>query len=520
MALCITALGGSLAQAAPGDIGGGGGAGIGGMPGGGFGGGMGMGGMGMGGGLGMGGGIPLGNNAAPGDLANWGVSAGATHSDNLGRTLDDRLSGTIAQVGLQLGLTDIRPRLDTALATNLAYWDFLNGSYKSRVVGGANGGLSLNLIPERFIWTATDNFGQVAADPTAPVTPGNTQNVNVFSTGPYIELPLWGRINSLALQGLYTKGNFGTSQEDSQQYLGSVGFLHRLSAKTTVSLTASDSRTTYDDTVAGASFDVRAAALGFSGGGARTTLTASAGYTQLLYLGETHGGLQARLDLTRLIGARSQFSLELGTQYSDATAEFAQQQNFQGVQAGPVVPSVPVSRGTAPIYSGAGPLIPGGSAFIPGGTSTTGAVPGVPGGIATTTISTDPFKLDYANTTWSILGPRTTLSLGLNVEKEVHQSQMDLNRTYGTLNVTVTRRLTPLLSISANGSYTRQRFSALDAQLNSWNLGAGVDWLLNRVLTLQATFNRQDGSGTGADSQYTEDRVYIGISYSDGRHAR
>lgn len=469
--------------------------------------------MGMGGGLGMGGGVPMGGNAAPGDLANWALTAGATHSDNIGRTLDDRLSGTIAQVGLQLGVTDIRPRLDTVLATNLSYWDFLNGGYKSQVVGGANGGLTFNLIPERFIWTATDNFGQVTADPTAPVTPGNTQNVNVFSTGPYIELPLWGRINSLALQGLYTKGNFGTSQEDSQQYLGSVGFLHHLSAKTTVSLTASDSRTTYDDTLAGASFDVRGAALGFSGGGARTTLAASAGYTQLVYLGETHGGLQARLDLTRLIGARSQFSLEVGTQYSDATAEFAQQQNFQGVQAGPVIPSSPVSGGTAPIYSGSGPL-------IPGGTSPAGQVPGVPGGIGTTAISTDPFKSDYANTTWSILGVRTTLSLGLNVEKEIHQSQTNLNRTYGTLNVTVTRRVTPLLSINANGSYTRQRFDVLDAEVNAWNLGVGVDWVLSRVLTLQATFNRQDGSGTGADTQYTEDRVYIGISYSDGRRAR
>jgi len=219
------------------------------------------------------------------------------------------------------------------------------------------------------------------------------------------------------------------------------------------------------------------------------------------------------LGLTRLIGARSQFSLEVGTQYSDATAQFAQQQNFQGVQAGPVVPSAPVSRGTAPIYSGAGPL-------IPGGTSPAGEVPGVPGGVATTTISTDPFKSDYANTTWSILGARTTVSLGLNVEKEVHQSQTDLNRTYGTLNVTVTRRVTPVLSISANGSYTRQRFELLDAEVNAWNLGVGVDWLLSRVLTLQATFNRQDGSGTGADTQYTEDRVYIGISYSDGRRAR
>lgn len=470
------------------------------MPGGGFGAGMGMGGMGMGGGLGTGGGIPLGGNAAiPGDVANWALTAGMTHSDNIGLAIDDRISDTIAQVGLQLGLSDTRPRLDAVLATNLNYWDFLSGSYKSQLVGGASGGLTFNLIPERFIWTTTDNFGQVAADPTAPVTPGNMQNVNVFTTGPYIELPLGSQINSLALQGLYTKANYGTSLEDSQQYLGSVGILHKLSTRVTVSFTASDLRTSYDESLAGSSFDVRTAVFGFNGGGVRTTLFASGGYTQLLYLGQTHDGLTGRLGLTRLIGSRSQLSLEVGTQYSDAASQFAQQQNFQGVQSGPV----------------AG----GGAALAGGGSPTQVGVPGVPGGVSTTTISTDPFKSEYANTTWDLLGARTSLSLGLNLQKEVHQTQTDLNRRLGTLVVTVSRRLSPLLTVNANAAYTRSRFDTTDVNLNTLTLGAGLDWTVSRVLSLQARFNRQNGSGTGAQRQYTEDRVYIGISYSDGRRA-
>lgn len=500
MVLVAGSLTAPVALAAPGDFGAGGAA-----PGG-IGGGVGSGvGGGLGGGLGgLGGlGTPLargGNgDGAPADITNWALTAGATRSDNIGRTTDDRISDTIAQVGLQLGLTDTRPRLQTELAANLSYWEFIDHTYGSQLVGGANAGAILAIVPERFIWSAHDNWGQVGVDPTAVVTPGNTQNINLFSTGPSIELPLGGNVNSLALQGLYSKANFGTTNQDYHQYLGSVSLQHKLWLMSVASLSATDTRTYYDSSLAGTGFEVRSATVGFDAVGVRTTLSTTAGYTQLRYLGRSSDGLLAQVGLTRLIGSRSKLSLEVGTDYSDTAAQFAQGQDFQGVGG------VPVGSGGALI---GGPLIPG------------GGLTGAPGGVSDAALSSDPFKSDYATATWDLNGTRSTIGFNFTFRKETHQTQTDFNRRYGTAGVTVTRRLTPLLTVSANGVYTRQHFASTDIDLNGWSLGAAVDCTLTRTLTVQGRFDRQDGSGSGPERNYTENRFYIGISYSDGRRAR
>ena len=446
-------------------------------------------------------------DGTPTDALSWALTAGVTHSDNIGRTTDDRTSDSIAQLGLQLGLMDLRPRLVTQLQTNLSYWEFLHSSFKSQLVGGANGGLQLSILPERFTWTLHDNFGQVAVDPTAVVTPGNMQNVNLFTTGPNITLPLGGSVNTLALQGLYSKSNYGTTNQDNHQYLGSLALQHKLSARTTVSLTGTDTHTVYENSVVGGGFDVREASLGIDAVGIRTSLSGSAGYTQLKYLGQTHDGLLARLGLTRLIGSRSQLALELGTEYSDSASDFAQGQEFQGVQG---------TGGTA----GGAAVIPGGALIPGGGPLLVGGAAGVPGGVSLATVSTDPYKSDYASAIWNLIGSRNQLSVDFTLRKESHQQQTDLNRRLGTATVTLSRRLSPLLIVNANGTYTRQRFEQVDIDVNSWSLGAGVDWTMTRTIALQARFDRQDGSGTGPQRNYTEDRIYVGISYSDGRRAR
>jgi hypothetical protein len=458
------------------------------------------------GGLGGGMGAPLmraNPDGTPADVLSWALNAGVTHSDNIGRTVDDRTSDSIAQVGLQLGVTDARPRLNTQLQVNLSYWDFVNHTFGSQLVGGANGGVLLTLLPERFTWIVHDNFGQIAADPTAVVTPGNMQNVNLFSTGPNINLPLGGSVNSLELQGLYSKANYGTTDQNNYQYLGSVALQHKLSPKMTVSLTGTDTHTVYEESVSG--FDVREASLGLDAIGVRTSLSGAVGYTQLKYLGESHSGLLARLGLTRLIGSRSQLSLEVGTQYSDSATDFAQGQEFQGVQA--------TGGGGAAAIPG-GVLVAGGGPLLPGGTA------GAPGGVSLTAVSTDPYKSDYASATWNLIAARTELSFDFTLRKETHQQETDFDRRLGIATVTLSRRLSPLLTVSANGTYTRQRFAQLDIDVNSWGLGAGLDWTLTRTIALQARFDRQDGSGTGPERNYTEDRIYVGISYSDGRRAR
>ena len=431
-----------------------------------------------------GGGLPAGRaaDAAGGDVTKWELTAGVTHSDNIALSAIDPISDSILQTGLQLQVADKRPRLDTEISADISYWDFANHTFKSQVVGGADAGLTLAIVPSRFTWSAHDNFGQLAVDPTTVLTPGNTQNVNLFSTGPSIALPLGSDVNTLVLQGLYSKADYGTTLQDNQQHLGSVSLQHKLSERTTVSLNASDTHTVYDDSLVGSSFDVREGSIGFDAVGVRTSLTSAVGYTELRFLGESHDGLLARLGMTRFIGSRSKLSLEIGTEYTDSATQFAEGQQFRGVQT------------------------------VPG-------TPGLQGSVSDAVVSIDPFKSDYAIGAWDLLGTRSTLSFGFTLRSETHEQQTQFDRRLGTATVTFTRRISPLFVLSASSFYTRERFSGVNADLDTWSVGAGLDWTLSRTLAVQARFNRQDGSGTGARN-YTEDRAYIGISYSDGRRIR
>ena len=428
----------------------------------------------------------------------WSMDAGLEHSDNIRRTDDGSASDTIAQAGIAINFNDTRPRLDTQIGADLKYWSYLDNTYKDEVVGGFNGGLTYSFKPERFTWMVHDNFGQVAADPRSTVTAGNRRNVNFLTTGPDVTLPLGGTVNSLVLSGRYSRVNYdsandtsidpnvnGGNGQNNVKYLGSLGLVHRLSDEMSVSLNGSTTRTQYDSDPAliqnAQDYDVREASLGFDAKGIRTTLGASAGYTELRFDNENHSGLLARLSLSRKIGTRSTVMAEVGTQYADTADTFAQGQVFRGVDSN-------TSDATA---------------------------------------SNDPFKSDYLNLSWVLIGARSTMTLALYTRKETHEHETDLDRKVQTLSVDASRRLGPRVTFTATGRYIRDRFESTPAvvtagnvDLDSWSVGGGFQWLIGRSLGTQLRFDHQQGSGTGDSRTYTENRIYAGLTFTSGAAGR
>jgi hypothetical protein len=273
--------------------------------------------------------------------------------------------------------------------------------------------------------------------------------------------------------------------------LASLSLILRLSEATSISLNGSNTRTDYADSALAANangtfaenYEVRDATLGFDATGIRTTLGTSVGYTELRFQGESHSGLLANVALSRKVGTRSTFSAEVGTQYADTAQTFAQGQVFSG-----------------------------------------------PGGTSDATASNDPFKSDYLNFRWTLVGARNTMTLGTFIRKESHERETDLDRKVGTLFVDVSRRLSPQVTLSLTGRYIRDRFNNStdltttgnvgNVDLDSWSAGAGLEWLVGRSLGFQFRFDHQDGSGTGPTRNYTENRAYAGLVYSSGPRGR
>ena len=76
-------------------------------------------------------------------------------------------------------------------------------TYDDEFLGGLDGTVYYRFIPERFAWSIEDNFAQIAVNGLAVDTPDNRQNLNYFTTGPDIILPLGAR-TALEVSGRYS----------------------------------------------------------------------------------------------------------------------------------------------------------------------------------------------------------------------------------------------------------------------------------------------------------------------------
>ena len=132
----------------------------------------------------------------------FSVSAGVTHTDNVGRVSANEESELIPEAGLQLWFTRAG-RLDADLAMDLRYLTYVDDTFDDELLGGLDGRLSFAFVPDRFMWVVEDNFGQSFIDPQAIETPGNRQNFNYFSTGPTLVLPLGTRMD-LSISGRWS----------------------------------------------------------------------------------------------------------------------------------------------------------------------------------------------------------------------------------------------------------------------------------------------------------------------------
>src|SRR5688572_9039668 len=114
----------------------------------------------------------------------YAIEAGAGTTDNITRQPVNPEDETIATVGLDLQLRRDASKVDVDALIDLAYFDYLNDTFSSDLLGIAFADIHAELVPDRFSWVLTDSFGQLSLDPFEASTPENRENVNLLTTGP------------------------------------------------------------------------------------------------------------------------------------------------------------------------------------------------------------------------------------------------------------------------------------------------------------------------------------------------
>ncbi len=398
----------------------------------------------------------------------YGLTAGIGRSDNVTRVPANEQEETIAMAGLELRANRHGGRVDANADVDLYFHDYQDDTFDDEFSGLANAEVQFKLVPDRFTWVATDNFGQATTEPFEPSTPDNRENINYFTTGPDLTFHL-GSFGDLTTFARYTSTNFEVSEFDDQRLLGGVSVGRDVSSRGNLSLNATTERIEFDEPDSGSNYDRHSLFFRYEFDGARTRLRADGGVSEIHDLGSTISNPLLEVDLARSVSARSTLTLRGGIRSADAASALR--------------------------YG----LIPG------------GGTPGRPEQVS----STDPFETRHAAIIWQFSGLRTELMLLASLEKEVHERETDLDRKRNFFRAVAEREIGSRFSVRAQASFYRFDFENGGQQDDETELALYLSWNAAGRFHVEADVEQVSRDSTDPLTDFDETRVFLRLVWRD-----
>ncbi len=267
------------------------------------------------------------------------VGGDIIQSDNIGRRPSNTQSDTIFRLRGQYDLVEFNPNFDANVSLRGQYDDYVeNAVFQDRGYFQGAGNLLWRVLPGRLNYTVQNVFRQTLIISSQNDTPNNTQNTNVFATGPDIILGT-PATNSIEVGTRYIRNTYEVLPTNSTQYLSTIRFIHKSSPNRAYSANLEvwdinyDNKRLIDSRVFNYILQIdRANPTG--------NLSIGLGYSVLKREGfkDTSGPL-GRITMTRQINSSNAVDLSFISQFSDAGQYFlGNAQLGRGNQVGDVAP--------------------------------------------------------------------------------------------------------------------------------------------------------------------------------------
>jgi hypothetical protein len=405
--------------------------------------------------------------SAPARAEVTGVAeAGVGYSDNIGRVPSNETEETIGTVGLELDWTERTRRIQGDALVDVSYYEYLDNTFDSEVIGTANGTLDLAIVPETLQWVFQDSFGQAQSDPFAAASPGNREDLNYFSTGPDLTV----RFGSTAfgrLFGRWSTSTYERSPLDAERTSAGVALGRRASPRSEFTLNAVTESVDFDEAF-NTDFDRDNVFLGWNLDASRTTIDMQLGYTWLERDGaDKSGNALVNMIVTRDLTASSVLALTLGTQLGDAGDSLRTE--LQGNVVG--------------------------------------------GGGTQITATADPFENRLASIEWRYGRGRSGFSLGASWSEEEYETQTQLNRINYAYTATLSRRLASSVDFQLLATLDSEDFETVNLESDELRLAAVLNWRAWRTLGLRLTAERFDRDTSSGIGEYQENRAFLTLAY-------
>jgi len=381
-------------------------------------------------------------------------------SDNILRTADAQ-DGNYQSVGVSIEYLKDRQRIDAGLSTQLEYRSYSIEGVENEQIGTVDAFVELFFIPERFSWAAYNSFGQGRVDPYAAVGPANRQNINTFTTGPTLEIPLGAR-TELSATGLFSDYRLqDTSEFNSQTTSYELGLLRQVGPVSTAGIIAEYEDIQYEGNIA--NYVIRGAVIHYEREFATGDVMVELGRNELEVENTTTDGPVARFSWRKAVGGRSTLTLSASNEFTDAGAFFA---------------------------------------FV----STDGIV------MDREEVLYTPSPLEQARfeILYEFSSPKTEFSIGAASSDETFESDPLLNNDSLTFRMEFTRQMNPRMAVSFAAEDVQRNFRDAVGETGDRFYSLTFDWRLSRVFSLQLIASTYDR--TGADF-FGENRGEIRLRY-------
>lgn len=393
-------------------------------------------------------------------------------SDNIVRTADNERDEDIYTAGAILTLTEQSQNVMADVQARAMRYRYSSDTFDDETLATFVGQVQFTSTNSLFSWVIQDNYGQQIVDPFRAVTPNNRENVNIFSTGPDFRLPV-GQLNSVVLGLRYTDTHYEFRPQDNEILRASVQFVRQSTPTRSIALVVTGDEVKYDDQTVNTDLD-RAQAFGrLQVNGERTNLGIDLGWTEIESALTRSEGVLAALTLNRQTSPFGNIAIQAGRRFSEAGDIFTQ---FQ--QAG--------NRGIG---------------RFDGDTT------------ADVANTSDPFELNYAGIGYTINRERTRFGIGGGWREEDYEVRSDLDRTVSNVNANVMRRLTPRFRLQGYVQLSRRDFSGTGQEDDDTEFGILAGWDVGQRLGFELEFNRLERDSNALAGDFTENRVFLTISY-------
>lgn len=250
----------------------------------------------------------------------FAVRLGGGSSDNIYRDPTAEKSGSYSAVGMNMDFLHETRRVDARLFGDLELRSYSESGIDNERLGSIDASAEIFAVPEKFSWFFGDTSGNGRTNPFRPDGPGNREKIDVYSTGPRLDLPIGAR-TSFRGSAIVGQRRFGDSNRlDSDTTTSDIGFFRGLSSTAEIGFGASQRKVEYD--VSALDNDITSAYVSYDRQLASGRASIKLGTSQLEFATIDDTTALIELFWARDVGARSQLSVSLGNDYNDVADAF------------------------------------------------------------------------------------------------------------------------------------------------------------------------------------------------------